>query len=152
MMGLGDRLREELKHALKTGNKRASSAIRMVLAAAQNQAIEKGSPLSDAEFVDTIVSSIKQRRESIEFYKQGHRPDLEAKESEEIQILQGFLPPPITENEAKEKIRQAIVQVDATSPKDVGKVMKVLMPGLRGQLDGGTLNRWVVELLTPSGG
>jgi len=152
MMSLGERLREELKQALKTGNKRASSTIRLVLAAAQNRAIEKRGPLSEAELVDTLISSIKQRREAIEFYQQGNRPDLAAKESEEIRILQDFLPPPLTEDEAREKIRQAIVQVGATSPRDVGKVMKVLMPELRGRLEGGTLNRWVAEMLSSSGG
>lgn len=146
-MALEERLRDELKKALKGGNKRASSAIRMVLAAAQNRAIEKRGALEESDYIDTLSSAVKQRREAIGFYREGNRPDLVSRETEEIEILQAFLPPPLSEDDVKGKIRAAVARVSASSPRDVGKVMKVLIPELRGRVEGATLNRWVSEVL-----
>lgn len=143
-------MRGELKKALKEGDKRALSAIRMVLASAQNRAIEKRGPLDDSDYIAALVSAVKQRREAIEFFRKGNREDLVSQEAEEIEILQRFLPPPLSENEVKEKIRQVITQVGAGSPRDVGKVMKALMPEFRGRIEGGVLNRWVSEELGSS--
>ena len=125
------------------------SVIRMVRSAIKNKEIDrgKGTELGDAEVMEVIVSAVKQRNDSIEQFSAGKRDDLVAKEKAEIEILQSFLPRPYTEEEVKTLILKAISEAGATGIKDMGKVMKVLMPNILGRADSAAASRMVKELL-----
>jgi len=150
MGGLKEKLVEEMKDAMKDGNSLKVSVIRMLRASIKNKEIEKGKShsLTDAEVMELIVSSIKQHKDSIEQFSKGKRDDLVTKEREEMDLLQKFLPPPLTPQELELKIREAIQTSGATSLKDMGKVMKIAMPQLVGRVDGSVLSKLVKDLLT----
>lgn len=146
-MMLLDRLTQELKESLKSREERKVSVIRLLKSTIKNREIEKRRPLTEDEIIDIIVSAVKQRRESIEQFSKGGREDLVRKETEEIEILQTFLPKLLSEKELLAEIRRAIEEVDASSPKDIGKVMRVLMPRIKGRADGSKVNSLVKELI-----
>lgn len=141
---------EEMKEAMKGGDPLKVSVIRMLRASIKNKEIEKGKshPLTDADVMELIASSIKQHRDSIEQFAKGKRDDLVAKEQKELELLQNFLPPPLTPQELEQKIREAIQASGATGLKDMGKVMKVVMPQLVGRADGSAVNKLVKDLLS----
>ena len=150
MTGLQEKLVEEMKEAMKDGNSLKVSVIRMLRASIKNKEIEKGKAhtLTDAEVMELVVSSIKQHKDSIEQFSKGKRDDLVTKEQEELDLLQKFLPPPLTPQELELKIKEAIQTSGATSLKDMGKVMKIAMPQLVGRVDGSVLSKLVKDLLT----
>jgi hypothetical protein len=120
------------------------SALRMVKAAIMNKGVEKGRDLEDAEVVQVITSLVKQRRDSIEQFSKAGRSDLVDKETAEIAVLTEFLPPAATPEEIDAAVAAAIAETGATSAKDVGKVMKAVMPKLAGKnADGRTINEAV---------
>lgn len=141
---------EEMKEAMKGGDPLKVSVIRMLRASIKNKEIEKGKgqPLTDSEVMELIASSIKQHKDSIEQFAKGKRDDLVAKEQKELELLRNFLPPPLTPQELEQKIREAIQASGATGPKDMGKVMKVVMPQLVGRADGSAVNKLVKDLLS----
>ena len=107
------------------------STIRMLRATIKNKEIEKGGTsykLSDKEIIDVIITAIKQRKDSIEQFTKGNRNDLAEKEKKEAEILQGYLPPQMSEDDIKAEVKKAIAETGAVSQKDMGKVMKALMP------------------------
>jgi uncharacterized protein YqeY len=122
----------------------------MLRASIKNKEIEKGKAhsLTDAEVMELIVSAIKQHKDSIEQFSKGKRDDLVTKEQEELDLLQKFLPPPLTPQELELKIREAIQMSGATGLKDMGKVMKIAMPQLVGRVDGSAVSKLVKDLLT----
>jgi uncharacterized protein YqeY len=144
-MGLQADLDAGLRGALKAGQSERVSVIRLLLAAIKNRQIEKGKsrPLSDAELLEVVVTASKQRREAIELYKQGGRQELADKETRELTILAEFLPAPVTAEEVEAKITEAVRETGATGPKDMGKLMKWLMPQLAGRVDGAQLSERV---------
>ncbi len=144
---LADQLTEELKKALKAHDERKVSVIRLLKATIKNKEIEKKRALTDDEILGIIASAVKQRQESIEAFKKGGRTDLVDKETEELRILQAFLPEPLSTEELKEEIKKVVEEVGASSLKDMGKVMKVLMPRVRGRAEGGKVNSLVKEFL-----
>lgn len=148
--GLQEKLMEEMKEAMKGGDPLKVSVIRMLRASIKNKEIEKGKgqPLTDSEVMELIASSIKQHKDSIEQFAKGKRDDLVAKEQKELELLRNFLPPPLTPQELEQKIREAIQASGATGPKDMGKVMKVVMPQLVGRADGSAVNKLVKDLLS----
>jgi len=150
MTGLQEKLVEEMKEAMKDGNSLKVSVIRMLRASIKNKEIEKGKAhtLTDAEVMELVVSSIKQHKDSIEQFSKGKRDDLVTKEQEELDLLQKFLPPPLTPQELELKIKEAIQTSGATSLKDMGKVMKIAMPQLVGRVDGSAVSKLVKDLLT----
>ncbi len=147
-MDLRTRLEQDFKQSLRSGDKLRLSVIRLLTALIKNREVEKRGPLTDAEVLQAIVASCKQRQESVEQYRRGGRQDLADKESAELQILQSYLPKPLTSEELKAMVLEAIREVQATSPKEMGKVMGVLIPRVTGRADGKTVNTLVREALS----
>jgi uncharacterized protein YqeY len=144
------RLGEDLKVALRSGDKLRVSVIRLLTALIKNREVEKRGPLTDAEVLQAIMTSCKQRQESMDQYRQGGRQDLVDKEGAELSILQSYLPKPLTSEELQALILEAIREVQATSPKEMGKVMAFLMPRVTGRADGKAVNTLVREALSKS--
>src|SRR5512137_1471072 len=147
MGDLKSQLGDDLKTALRSGDKLRLSVLRLLSALIKNREVEKRGPLTDAEVLQAIVASCKQRQEAIEQFKQGGRADLVEKESAELSILQSYLPVPLTGEELRGLIRQTIQDVQAASPKDMGKVMAALMPKVAGRADGKAVSALVREML-----
>lgn len=131
-----DRLELDLRTALKSGDKRRVSTLRLLLAALKNERIQAQRDLTGEEVEASIRRAIKQRREAIEQYERGGRKDLVESEGEELAILQGYLPQGMTEAEVEQAVRTVMAEKGLTSAKDVGLVMKELMARHRGRLDG----------------
>ncbi len=149
-MSLQEQLVNDMKEAMKSGDSVKVSTIRMLKAAIKNKEIEKGGTsykLSDKEILEVIVTAIKQRKDSIEQFTKGHRLDLAEKEKKELEILQAYMPPQMSDEEIKAEVKKAIAETSASSQKDMGKVMKVLMPRIAGRADGAVVNRIVRELI-----
>ncbi len=146
-MSLQQRLDDDLKVAIKSSDNLKTSAIRMVKAAIKNKQIEKRSELSDEEIISVISTLSKQRRESIELFSKGGREDLAEKEKKELLILQSYLPSQLSPEELDRLIIEAIKEASAEGVRDMGKVMRILMPRLKGAADGKVVNQRVIELL-----
>lgn len=146
-MSLLNRLTEELKEALRAGNHTKLSVIRLLKSSIKNREIEKMAPLTDEEIIDIIMTALKQRRESIEQFQKGGREDLVQKEKSELEVLQTFLPQQLSEEELAGEIQAVIREVGASSPKDMGKVMKILMIRLKGRAEGTKVSSLVKELM-----
>ena len=143
-MTLMERISQDLISAMRAREQQRLAALRMAKAALMNREVEKGRALDDSESQQVIVSLIKQRRDSIEQFRQGGRQDLVDKEAAEISTLEVYLPPPVDPAEIERAVSEAIAEAGATSPKDLGKVMKVVMPKLAGRaVDGRTINEHV---------
>ena len=146
-MSLLNRLTEELKEALRAGNHTKLSVIRLLKSSIKNREIEKMAPLTDEEVIGIIMTALKQRRESIEQFQKGGREDLVQKEKSELEVLQTFLPQQLSEEELVGEIQAVIREVGASSPKDMGKVMKILMIRLKGRAEGAKVSSLVKELM-----
>ncbi|MHB8844871.1 MAG: GatB/YqeY domain-containing protein [Nitrospirota bacterium] len=145
-MGLREQIDADIKDAMKSGAKDKVSALRMLSAALKNKQIDKRAPLTDGEVVDTVRSLIKQRRDSIEQFTKGGRQDLVDKETSEVALLEVYLPQQMAREEIEKIVREVIGQTGAQSAKDMGKVMKALVPLLGGRAD----NKLVSELVKQS--
>ncbi len=149
-MDLKVRLMEDLKESLRAGDKLRTSVIRLLTAVIKNREVEKRGPLTDAEVLQAISSSVKQRQDSIEQFHQGGRQDLVDKETAELGILQSYLPSPLTAEQLADLVQTAIRESGAASPRDMGKVMAVLMPKVTGRADGKVVSTLVREMLAKS--
>lgn len=147
-MGLLEKIREDMKSATKSRDLVALSALRMALSALKNREIELRKELDDAEVVRVISSLIKQRKESIELYEKGEREDLAEKERKEIEVLQKYLPPELSREELEKIVRETISEVGAASVKEMGKVMKAVMPKVAGRADGKVVSEMVRSILS----
>ncbi|GAB4565255.1 MAG: GatB/YqeY domain-containing protein [Anaerolineae bacterium] len=147
-MSILDRLNEDLKTAMKSGDEARKLAIRAVKTAIRNAEVEKMAPLTEEEIVAVIARQAKQRRESIEEFKRGNRPDLVAKEEAELAVLEAYLPRQLTEEEIRAHAEKVIKDLGAQGPADMGKVMRQMMADLRGQADGRLVNQIVRDLLS----
>ena len=147
-----DRLMGDLRQALRDRDKQRKLTIRMLQAAIINEEKAGESPreLTEEEVLAIIVRQVKQRRESIAAYQKGNRQDLVEEEQVQLDILLEYLPRQMTKEEVVATAQQAIAEVGATGPQDMGKVMRHLMPSLKGKADGRTVNQVVRELLTPT--
>ncbi len=146
-MPLLDRLSSELKESLKARNQLKVEVIRLLKSSIKNKEIEKMSPLTDEEILGVIISAAKQRRDSIEQFQKGGREDLVQKETSELEILQTFLPQQLSDEEVVNEIKTIITETGASSPKDMGKVMKVLIPRIKGRADGTKVSSLVKEIM-----
>jgi uncharacterized protein YqeY len=147
-MALEDRLVEEMKQAMKSSDKLRLSTIRMIRTAVKNKEIEQRKPLDDEGIIRVIQGMVRKSEESVEQFKAGGRMDLVEKETKEIETMKSYLPQPLSREEALTVIDQTIEETQATSLKDLGKVMKSLMPKLGGKVDGALVNQWVKERLS----
>jgi uncharacterized protein YqeY len=145
-MGLREQIDSDIKDAMKSGAKDKVSALRMLSAALKNKQIEKRAPLTDGEVADTVRSLIKQRKDSIEQFGKGGRQDLVDKEAAEVAVLEVYLPQQMAREEIEKIVREVIGQTGAQGAKDMGKVMKALVPVLAGRAD----NKLVSELVKSS--
>jgi uncharacterized protein YqeY len=148
-MGLEERLVEEMKQAMKSNEKAKLSTIRMIRSAVKNKEIDLRKPLDDDTILRVIQGMVKKSEESIEQFKAGGRMDLVEKETKEIEIMKSFLPQPLSREEVLKVIDQTIEETKASSLKDLGKVMKTVMPKLGGKVDGALVNQLVKERLSP---
>ena len=146
-MQLRERLTAEMKEAMKSRDALRLSTIRGVISSVKNRDIELRRELSDAEITETIVTLCKQRRESIRLFKEAGRQDLVDKEEAELTLLMGFLPQQLTREELESLVDKAIAETSATSGKDMGKVMKALLPSVSGRADGKLVSEVVKEKL-----
>ena len=146
-MTILDRLSGDLKVSLKGGDSLKSSVIRLIKSAVKYREIESKAPLSNDQVIEVIMSGIKQRRDSIEQFSKGGRLDLVEKETREIEILKGYLPQLLTDEELAAEVKATMKEVGATSAKDMGKVMKALMPRLKGRAEGTKISSIVKELM-----
>ena len=144
---LKQKLMEDLKQALKNQDKVRRSVIRLVMSAIKNAESARQSDLTDPDILGVIAKEVKQRRESIEAFKQGSRQDLVAQEEAELAVLEEYLPRQMTRDEIIAEARRVIAEVGAQGPGDKGKVMPRLIPQLKGRADGREINEIVTELL-----
>jgi uncharacterized protein YqeY len=144
---LKKKLGDDLKQAMKDGDTEKRSVLRLLMSSVHNAEIAKQATLDKSDILGIIAKEVKQRNESIEAFKQGKRNDLVEKEEAELAILQAYLPQQLNRDEIVEAARQVIAKVGAQGPADKGKVMKELMPGMKGKADGKIINDVVTELL-----
>jgi len=147
-MGLKERIREDMQKAAKERNSLALSALRMALAEFRNKEIEARGEIGEDTVCRVLATMVKQRRESIDLYRRGERADLAEKEAAEIAVLEAYLPKPLAVAEVESLVRETITAVGASSPADMGRVMKELMPKVAGRADGKAVNETVRRLLT----
>lgn len=142
------KIEQDFKNALKSGDEVKKRTLRMVLASIKLGEIEKGRSLSDEEVLAILQKEIKSLRETISDAEQAGRSDLIADTEPEIHILEEYLPQPLSDEQIEEIVKQAIHQVDAVSPQDMGKVMKVVMPQIQGRAEGSRVSAVVRAQLT----
>jgi uncharacterized protein YqeY len=143
-MTLTEKVNGEIAAAMKARNQVRLSALRMLKAAIMNKEVEKNRSIDDAEVLQVVGSLVKQRRDSIEQFEKAGRADLVDKETGELKILEEYLPPAASPEEIAAAVAAAIAETGATSPKDMGKVMKAVMPKLAGKsADGRAVNEAV---------
>jgi len=132
-MGLGEQIVADLNDAMKARDAVRTGTLRMVKAALMNRKIEAGHELTDPEILSILAYLIKQRKDSVEQYTQGGRMELASKEEAEIKIIETYLPPALSDEDLDRIVTESVADSDATSMKDMGKVMKTVMAKLAGQ-------------------
>ena len=149
-MTLRDRLMEDMKQAMKDkeAGKLKLSVIRMVRSAAKNVEIDRHKELDDNELLEVVAKEVKMRRDSLDEFRKAGRPELLATLEQEIAILMEYLPEQMSEAEVRTLVIQAVADAQAASAKDMGKVMALLMPKVKGRADGKLVNSIVKELLS----
>ena len=149
-----EKLQNDMKEAMKAGDALRRMVLSLVLSAVKNKEIEKRSELTDEEIIDAISSEVKKRKESIESYEKGGREELAQKERDELNVLMEYMPEPMSEDEIRTEAKKAIAEIRSTSsgqavgPKEMGKVLGVLMPRIKGRAEGQTVSRVVKEELS----
>ncbi len=147
---LKEKIQEDLKAAMLARDEFKLSAIRMLKSALQYYEIQKGGAgfeASDEDVIDVVGKEIKKRKESIEMYKSAGRTEQASNEEREVEILQGYLPEQMSEEDVRTLVKEAVVQTGATTPQDMGKVMGALMPKVKGKADGTLISNIVKEEL-----
>lgn len=146
-MSIKNDLQNALKEAMKSGQTLRKTTLRMALAAIKNAEIEERGELDDDRVLSLLQKEVKARQETIEGARQAERSDLISKAEDEIAVLNEFLPQPLTSEELRALIAEVIEEAGAESMADMGKVMGLLMPRIRGKADGKEANQIVRELL-----
>ena len=146
-MSLIESLQDDVKTAMRDGDTLKRDTLRMVLASAQNLAKDKRAPLTDQEAIDVLTREVKKRRESIAAYTDAGRDDLAAQEQAEIDVLTPYLPEQLSDDEVRALVVKAVADSGATSARDMGKVMSLLMPTVKGKADGKVVSGLVAQEL-----
>lgn len=141
------RIDEDLKKALKSRDALRLSVLRMLKSEIRYKEIEKRSELSDDEVISVLSSSIKRHKDSIQQFEKAGREDLASKEKTELEVILNYMPEQLTEEELSHIVSEAIKEVNAAGPADLGKVMKQVMPEVRGKADGKKVNQLVASQL-----
>jgi uncharacterized protein len=139
-MTLRDRINDDMKAAMKARETEKLGAIRLLTAALKQKEVDERAEITDDVVLNVIEKMLKQRKDSIEQYKAGNRPDLVAKEEFEVSVLQVYMPQQLTEAELAKVLDEVIAETGATSAKDMGKVMNALRPRVAGRADMGKLS------------
>ncbi|MDI6742716.1 MAG: GatB/YqeY domain-containing protein [Smithella sp.] len=147
-MEINNKLNEEMILAAKSKDKIRLSAIRMIKTSLHNKEISLLRPLNEGEILQVLSSMIKQRKDSIEQFARGGRTDLVDQEEAELKVIQEFMPAQMSENDVDALIKKTIAEAGAVSIKDMGKVMKLLMPKLAGMADGKLVGEKVKAFLS----
>jgi uncharacterized protein YqeY len=147
-MSLAEQLNEDMKQAMKSGDKFRLSTIRLIRAAVKNQEIELRHPLDDSEVIQVVSRELKQRRDSLPDFQRAGRDDLVANVSAEIDIISQYLPEQLTEEEIKDIVKQTMQETGASSKAELGKLMGALMPKVKGRADGRLVNQIVQQSLS----
>jgi len=147
-MGLKEQLDGDLKTSMRDKDPLKLSVIRMLKSAIKYREIELMKPLDDAGVMQVISTEIKRRRDSVEQYRSGGRPELAEKEEQEIALLQHYLPQQLSEAELRAKVDEVVARVGAKGPKDMGAVMKALLPDVQGKAESKTVSEIVKQRLS----
>ncbi|MFQ5587285.1 MAG: GatB/YqeY domain-containing protein [Nitrospiria bacterium] len=152
-MGIRTQLGDDLKAAMRSRSMDRVSVIRLLLSVIKNKEIEKGkgTALTENEVLSVIVTAVKQRRESIEQYAQAGRSELAEKESQELEVLLSYLPKPLSEDELRARVNEAITEAGISEMKQMGIVMKTLVPALRGRAEGTAIRKMLQSCLQGKG-
>lgn len=148
-MSLKEQIENDLKGAMKAKEALKVSCLRLVKSAIKNKEIDLKGALDDNQVIAILSTLCKQRKESIEQFKKGGRNDLVKQEESELAILENYLPKQLSEKELEEIIVKAIAEIGAKDPKEVGRVMKTVMPAVAGRADGKRINAIVLKKLNP---
>lgn len=149
-MSLKEQILSDLKESLKSGDSFRRDVLRLLTGAIKNSEIEKKKKedgLSDQEIIEVIKKSVKQRKDSIEQYEKGGRPELADKEAKEMEIISVYLPAQMSEDQIREEIKKIIAELGEISPKDFGKIMGLSVKEIGSQADGKLIKKVVEELL-----
>ena len=160
---LKEKLQADIKDALKSGNAQKRLVLSLVMSAIKTKELEKRgklvksgeaegleekSQLTDEEIIEVLSSEIKKRKDSIEYYEKGRREELAQKERDELNILMGYMPKQMSEDEIRNEVKKVIVEVGAKDIKEMGKVLGILILKVKGKADGQTVSRIVKEELS----
>ena len=146
-MSLSERLSDDMKQLMKSGDKFALSVVRMIRSAIKNVEIESRKTLSDDEVLDILSKEIKQRRDALQEFEKAGRDDLADQAKAEIDVIQRYMPQPLTDEELNAIVEETVREVGATSKSDMGKVMSAIMPKVKGRADGKQVNAAVQRFL-----
>jgi len=146
-MDTRQKLETALKDAMRSGNDLRKQAVRLVMSTVKLTEVEKGTPLDEAGILAVLQKEIKSRHEAIADADKANRPDLAAKAQDEIAFLETFLPKQLSAEEITALAREAVQEVGATQPADMGKVMKALLPKVQGRAPGDQVSQAVRKLL-----
>ena len=146
-MPLKERLMADLKEAMKSKSKVKKDTVTMVRAAIKQKEVDDRVELSDAEIVDIIAKQIKQKKDSISDFEKGNRQDLVDLTQEEIKILLEYLPPQLSDEDLDSIVKDAIEETGAQTKKDLGKLMALIMPKVKGKADGKRVNEIVAKYI-----
>jgi uncharacterized protein YqeY len=146
-MSLKSQLENDVKEAMRARDERRKSALRMALSAIKLAEVDKGASLDDAGVTAVLQKEIKARRESIADAERAGRPAMAAEAAADIALLEGYLPKQLTPDELEDLARQVIAEVGAASAREMGQVMKVLLPRVAGRASGAEVNQVVRKLL-----
>jgi uncharacterized protein YqeY len=147
-MALRDKLVDEMKAAMKARDDIRLSTIRMIRSAIKNKEIDLGKELDDPVIIQVIAAMTKQRRESIKLFQEAGRSDLVLKEEKELAVLLEFLPKQLNNDEIAELVAKAIAECGAQGQRDIGKVMKIVIPQVSGRAEGEVVNEIVRRMLS----
>jgi len=146
-MGLKEKLLSDMKGALKTRDALKLNTIRGLNAEIKNREIDLRQELGDDEIIPIISTQIKKRKEAAALFDKGGRADLREKENQEMAVLQEYLPEQVSEEDLQRRVREVVAELGAVEMKDLGKVMKTLIPEFRGRANNSVIKNLVAEQL-----
>ncbi len=147
-MSVVDQVKEDFKEAMKARESRRIKTLKILKSELQNKAIETGEELTEEEALQVLSKQAKQRRDSIEQYEEGGRKDLASAERQELEIIQEYLPDPLSDEELEEMIDEVIDDTGARDMSDMGKVMGTVIPKVRGKVEGARVQEMVQQKLS----
>jgi len=147
-VGLKIEIQDAMKAAMKSRDQLTLSTLRLLMSSLHNEEIKQRRELTSEEIWKTISTLCRQRQEAIEYFRKGERPDLEKKEEAELSVLRGFLPQALSDEDLSTLIQSSIEEVGAKGVKDLGRVMKQIMPKVTGRVEGKRVSELAKEILS----